>query len=84
MWRSKILHRMQVNRKRCYGGGISGIYFTPYVNEAMFERHVRHVLSVMRSEPRYVLGLADQVPPDGLERRIRRVGELVDEYGDYA
>ena len=33
----------------------------------------------MRSEPRYVLGVADQVPPDGLERRIRRVAELADE-----
>ena len=65
-------------------GGIPGIYFTPCVNEAKFERHVRHVLSVMRSEPRYVLGVADQVPPDGLERRIRHVGELVEEYGDYA
>ncbi|MCK7483403.1 MAG: hypothetical protein M0C28_44965 [Candidatus Moduliflexus flocculans] len=34
-------------------------------------------------EPRYVLGVADQVPPDGLERRIRRVAELADECGRY-
>jgi hypothetical protein len=28
-------------------------------------------------------GVADQVPPDGLERRIRRVAELTDEFGRY-
>jgi hypothetical protein len=31
-----------------------------------------------------VLGVADQVPPDALEERVRRVGELVGKYGMYA
>ena len=53
------------------------------ISDEEFERHVKHVLSVMVKEPRYVLGVADQVPPDGLESRIRRVGELVDEFGKY-
>jgi hypothetical protein len=35
------------------------------------------VLDVMRSEPRDVLGVADQAPPDGLESRVRRVAPLV-------
>jgi hypothetical protein len=30
-----------------------------------------------------VLGVADQVPPDGLERRVKRVAELVEEFGKY-
>jgi hypothetical protein len=38
---------------------------------------------VMRSEPRYVLGVADQVPPGGLRRRVGRVAELVEKYGRY-
>lgn len=64
-------------------GGLPGIYFTPQVTEADFERHVRETLEVMRREPRYVLGVADQVPPDGLESRVRRVAELVDRYGRF-
>ena len=64
-------------------GGIPGSYFTPHVSDEEFDRHVREVLDVMRQEPRYVLGVADQVPPDGLERRVKRVGELVDRYGRY-
>ena len=64
-------------------GGIPGGYFTALVNDAEFDRHVRQVLSVMRRSPRYVLGVADQFPPGGLESRVRRVRELVDEVGGY-
>lgn len=62
-------------------GGIPGGYFTAHVSDAEFDRHVREVLAVMRRSPRHVLGVADQVPPDGLESRIRRVRELVWEFG---
>jgi uroporphyrinogen-III decarboxylase len=64
-------------------GGIPGVYFTGSVSDEEFDRHVRHVLSVMARKPRYVLGVADQVPPDALESRVRRVAELTDEYGRY-
>ena len=64
-------------------GGVPGIYFTKLVDDEEFDRHVKHVLSVMRKEPRYVLAVADQVPPDGLTSRVKRVRELVDEFGRY-
>jgi hypothetical protein len=53
------------------------------VSDQEFHRHVRAVLDVMKSAPRYVLGVADQVPPDALERRVREVREIVDRYGRY-
>jgi hypothetical protein len=71
------------NSRTILWGGLPGVYFTGMVSDEEFERHIRKVLSVMRSEPRYVLGVADQVPPDGLERRVRRVRELVELYGAY-
>lgn len=64
-------------------GGIPGSYFTDCVDDEEFERHIKHLLSIMVRKPRFVLGVADQVPPDGLERRVRRVSELVSEYGRY-
>jgi hypothetical protein len=64
-------------------GGLPGVYFTDLVSDEEFERHARAVLAVMRLVPRYVLGVADQVPPDGLERRVRRVAEIVEERGRY-
>jgi hypothetical protein len=66
-----------------FWGGLPGVYFTGQVSDAEFDRHTKAVLEVMRSEPRYVLGVADQVPPGGLERRVRRVAELADEFGRY-
>ncbi len=76
------------DRYRCgsdviYWGGIPGSYFTPAVSEQEFDRHVKEVLSVMREDRRYVLGVADQVPPDALESRVSRVAELVDDFGAY-
>ncbi len=64
-------------------GGLPGVYFTASVSDEEFERHVKEVLAVMVQEPRYVLGVADQVPPDALESRVRRVAELVEEFGSY-
>jgi len=71
------------NPRTILWGGVPGSFFTPIVNDEEFERHVRKTLSIMRKVPRFVLGVADQVPPDGLESRVRRVGELVDEFGVY-
>ncbi len=64
-------------------GGIPGSYFTNCVDDEEFDRFVMYLLSVMVKKPRFVLGVADQVPPDGLERRVKRVSELVNEFGFY-
>lgn len=75
--------RQRVPDESIVWGGIPGSYFTPLVRQAEFERFVKEVIQIMRQQPRYVLGVADQVPPDGLEDRVRRVGQLVEEYGYY-
>jgi len=62
-------------------GGVPGSYFTAVVSDREFDRHVRAVLEVMRGEPRYVLGVADQVPPDALESRVAAVRGLVERWG---
>jgi uroporphyrinogen-III decarboxylase len=64
-------------------GGIPGSYFTNCVDDEEFDKFVIYLLSVMVRKPRFVLGVADQVPPDGLERRVKRVSELVNEFGKY-
>jgi uroporphyrinogen-III decarboxylase len=64
-------------------GGLPGIYFTPLVDDDEFERFVRETIVTMVRDGRMVLGVADQVPPDGLRARVARVAELVDLYGRY-
>ena len=64
-------------------GGVPGAFFTENVSDEEFDHHVIETLEIMRGNPKYVLGVADQVPPNGTERRIRRVRELVDTHGKY-
>ena len=64
-------------------GGLPGVYFTDKVTDGEFDAFVQRVLGVMRQDPRFVLGVADQVPPDGIWERVARVRELVELYGNY-
>ena len=65
-------------------GGIPGGMFNELsCSDREFEEHVIHCIEVMTSAPRFVLGVADQVVPGSSERRIRRVRELVNQYGRY-
>ena len=64
-------------------GGLPGVIFTPNTDEEAFVAHVKYVLSIMRRKPGYVLGVADQVPPDGLIGRVGMVASLCEEYGRY-
>lgn len=71
------------NNDVIFWGGLPGVYFSPTVSDAEFDRHLKATLAVMRREPRYVLGVADQVPPDVVPDRVRRVAGMVEEHGRY-
>lgn len=64
-------------------GGLPGAIFTPSTSVTDFTAHVIAMLNLMRQQPRFVLGVADQVPPDGLLDRVKAVVGLCDQYGQY-
>jgi len=73
-----------VDDKTIIWGGIPGGMFVESVmSDEAFDAHVKKCIQVMTQSPRYVLGVADQVVPGSSARRIRRVRELVDEFGRY-
>lgn len=65
-----------------FWGGIPGGFFTDIISDAQFDDFVKEVLEVLCTRPNSVLGVADQVIPGSLPKRIRRVAELVEAYGD--
>jgi len=65
-------------------GGIPGILFTASFSDEGFENFVLKVIKIMTAKPQYVLGIADEIPPDGIIARINKVTELVEKYGVYA
>ncbi len=59
-------------------GGLPGALFSPCYSEDEFESHLQSTVRIFRQDGRCVLGVADQVPPDGLVSRVRRVREVVE------
>ena len=72
-----------VTSKSIIWGGIPGVLFTPSTSDEEFEKFVVSVIKQMVSKPQYILGIADQIPPDGIIDRIKKVTELVEKYGVY-
>lgn len=64
-------------------GGLPGTFFTDIVSDEEFDEYVIRVLEVMKKDPRYVLDVADEVPPHVSFKRIKHVSELVSKYGQY-
>jgi hypothetical protein len=73
--------RSYIEKDTILWGGLPGIYFTDLISDDEFDRYVIETLQIMRSQPGFVLGVADQVPPGSRWERIKRVSELVDQHG---
>jgi hypothetical protein len=64
-------------------GGVPGVMFTPMWNEKDFVQHTMHYLHTMMSNSRFVLGIGDQLPPNGNISRVKVISNLVKTYGKY-
>ncbi len=64
-------------------GGLPGMLFNDFTTDEDFDRYVQNLLTIIKTEPRFVLGVADQVPPGVRMERVARVRKLVDQYGNY-
>lgn len=59
-------------------GGLPGALFSPLFSDEQFESHVKMVLDTFIEDKRFVLGVADQVPPDGMVSRVKMVRIMVE------
>jgi hypothetical protein len=57
-------------------GGVPGVMFAPPYTWADMEAHVRRVLRSWQGTP-FILGVADQVPPDGDIEFCQQISEMV-------
>lgn len=56
-------------------GGLPGGLFSPTVSDEEFEAYVKRILTL--NDPKMILGVADQVPPDAAPGRVREVSRLI-------
>ncbi len=59
-------------------GGVPGVMFSPPYTWEDMKAHVARVLRSWRGQP-FILGVADQVPPDGDIDFCRRIADLIAE-----
>ena len=58
-------------------GGLPGALFSDQYSDEFFMDYLQDILNTFRQDGRFVLGVADQVPPDCKEGRVLLVGEYV-------
>ncbi len=59
-------------------GGVPGVLFAPPYTWGDMQAHVRRVLRAWQGTP-FILGVADQVPPDGNIDFCRRIARLIEQ-----
>jgi len=64
-------------------GGVPGVLFSKEYSESTFREIVEKAVKVAREDRRFVIGVADQVPPDGIIKRVKLVTKVVEEKGVY-
>lgn len=64
-------------------GGLPGAMFAPPFTAKDMERHVRDIIHCHKDSGRFMLGVADQVPPDGDIYLVRLVRDLLETEGRY-
>ncbi len=64
-------------------GGLPGAMFAPPFTADDLTHHVLNLIRLHKGSNRFMLGVADQVPPNGDIRLVRLVSELVEEHGGY-
>ena len=72
-----------VGERMILWGGLPGAMFAPPFNWPKVEAHVRRVVAAQKRSGRFVLGVADLVPPNGDITFVSRISELMDEIGWY-
>lgn len=63
--------------------GVPGALFSPLYEEDMVRDVVMDCITYHKAHGRFIIGVCDEVPPDGLLERVRLVTQLVDEFGRY-
>ena len=58
-------------------GGLPGALFTAQYSDEFFDSHLNKLLQAFANDSKFVIGVADQVPPDVVPGRVERVREVI-------
>ncbi|MEM1990606.1 MAG: uroporphyrinogen decarboxylase family protein, partial [Candidatus Bathyarchaeia archaeon] len=64
-------------------GGLPGVYFSCQYSEKILRQMAMDVIKHHLEGHKFIMGVADQVPPDGDIKRVKMVTDLVEKYARY-
>ncbi len=64
-------------------GGLPGAYFSHLYPEKTLQQMAMDVMERHLEDHKFIMGVADQVPPDGVIERVRHISNLVKKHGRY-
>jgi len=74
-------YRRWCDKITIFGGIPSNILLKDTTSNAEFEAYMKMLFNSIAPGSRFILGIADTTPPDASLERIRKIHELVQEYG---
>ena len=64
-------------------GGVPGAMFAAPFTAKDMENHVRKIIRTHKESGKFIIGVADQVPPDGDISFVKLISDVVEEHGGY-
>lgn len=58
-------------------GGLPGALFTDQYSDSFFDAHLQRLLKAFENDYKFMIGVADQIPPDVVPGRIERVRKAI-------
>lgn len=71
------------NDKLILWGGVPGIFFSVKYSEKTLKEITEKTVKIAREDGKFIIGVADQVPPDGVIERVKLITKIVEEKGVY-
>ncbi|MBI2858829.1 MAG: hypothetical protein HYX90_07105 [Chloroflexi bacterium] len=62
-------------------GGVPAVLFEPQYSDEEFDAYVKNLFKEVAPGRSFIVGMGDNLPPDGKIERVGRIAELIDKYG---
>ena len=60
-------------------GGLPGVYFSPRYPPELLKNMMEEIIELYLYDSKFIVGVADEVPPDGDIKRVRMITDIIEE-----
>jgi len=76
--------RKEAGQQVILWGGLPGVYFSTKYREELLLNTIYNIIRYYLTDCKFIVGVADQVPPDGDLNRVKKISKIVESEGKIA